>query len=49
MSLEKPLMFVLSLIIATISIFNSSMVFATPAEDSDITTGIIALLISENE
>ena len=49
MSLKKPIMFVLSLIIATISIFNSSMVFATPAEDSDITTGITALLISEND
>jgi len=49
MSLKKPIMFVLSLIIATISIFNSSMIFATPAEDSDITTGITALLISEND
>ena len=49
MLLKKPIMFVLSLTIATIAIFNCPMIFATPAEDSDITTGITALLISEND
>ena len=49
MSLKKSNIFFISLTIATVATFNCPMIFATPAEDSDITTGITALLISEND
>ena len=49
MLLKKLVMFFISLIIASVTIFNSSKILANPAEDEDITVSIKALLISEND
>ncbi len=49
MSLKKPIMFVLSLAIATASAFNCSTVFAGSVEDSVITAEVKTLLVSEKD
>ena len=49
MLLKKLVMFFISLVIASVTIFNCSKILATPAEDEDITVSIKALLISEND
>ena len=49
MLLKKLVMFCISLVIASVTIFNCSKILANPAEDADITVSIKALLISEND
>ena len=49
MLLKKLVMFFISLVIASVTIFNCSKILATPAEDEDIAVSIKALLISEND
>ena len=48
MLLKKSVMFFISVIIASVTLFNCSKALASAAEDSDITASIKALLISEN-